>query len=266
LLARGRTAEIFAWRDGQVLKLFLEWCPTSWAEYEARVTRAIHEFGLPAPAVEGTVEVDGRRGIVFERVEGPSMLRELASKPWKLVPFARTLAELQAAIHARAAPALLSQREELERAIRGVAALSAPVKEAAWQALAQLPDSDALCHGDLHPDNVILSPRGPVVIDWMTAKRGNPLADVARTSLILRLGQPPPGTPGRRLIEFLRAAFHALYLRRYFQLRPGSPVAADLGQKELAAWQLPVAAARLREEIPTERERLLALVEASLPS
>ena len=30
LLARGRTAELFAWGDRQVLKLLYDWRPTSW--------------------------------------------------------------------------------------------------------------------------------------------------------------------------------------------------------------------------------------------
>jgi hypothetical protein len=46
-------------------------------------------------------------------------------------------------------------------------------------------------------------------------------------------------------------------LRRYFQLRPGS-------RKLLAAWQVPVAAARLEEGIVEEEEQLVALVRALL--
>ena len=37
----------------------------------------------------------------------------------------------------------------------------------------------ALLHGDLHPGNVILSPAGPVVIDWTNAGAGDPALDVA---------------------------------------------------------------------------------------
>lgn len=48
---------------------------------------------------------------------------------------------------------------------------------------------------DFHPDNVLLAARGPVIIDWPDATRGQPLADVARTSLLLRLGGLPPGWP-----------------------------------------------------------------------
>ena len=41
-----------------------------------------------------------------------------------------------------------------------------------------------LLHVDLHPDNVLLSSRGPVVIDWANARAGNPAFDVAMTWVI----------------------------------------------------------------------------------
>ena len=47
--------------------------------------------------------------------------------------------------------------------------------------LAGLPDGDQLCHGDFRPDNLVLTASGPVVLDWMTATRGVPVADVVRT-------------------------------------------------------------------------------------
>ena len=46
--------------------------------------------------------------------------------------------------------------------------------------LPRLPDGDRLLHFDLHPLNVILSPTGPVVIDWTNACVGGPGVDVAR--------------------------------------------------------------------------------------
>jgi aminoglycoside phosphotransferase (APT) family kinase protein len=44
---------------------------------------------------------------------------------------------------------------------------------------------DRLLHLDLHPENVILSPSGPFVIDWTNARRGEPALDVALTWVIL---------------------------------------------------------------------------------
>lgn len=40
-------------------------------------------------------------------------------------------------------------------------------------------EGGALLHRDLHPGNVILSPSGPVVIDWTNAGVGDPALDVA---------------------------------------------------------------------------------------
>ena len=258
LIGRGRTAEIYAWGNDQIIKLFYDWCPALWAEHEVEISQVVQEAGLPVPACGGLVEVEGRRGLIYERIQGSSMLREMLAKPWKLLWAARTLAGLQAAIHRCVVPGLPSHRQQMERCINE-AAWPQDVKEAALHALSQLPAGQALCHGDFHPDNILLAPRGPVIIDWLAATQGNPLADVARTSLLLRLGEPVSGTPGRRFINLIRAPFHALYMRRYLQLRPGS-------RQEIVAWQLPVAAARLCDRIPGEQAQLHVLVAAILSS
>jgi aminoglycoside phosphotransferase (APT) family kinase protein len=39
-------------------------------------------------------------------------------------------------------------------------------------------------HGDLHPENVILTPGGPVVIDWRNAEEGQAEFDIAMTAII----------------------------------------------------------------------------------
>lgn len=267
IIGEGRIAEVFEWDGdgsrsaaegkGQALKLFRDWCPVEWVNYEARVARTVYATGLAVPAVGDVVEVEGRWGIVYERVDGVSMLQRLTARPWAVLSFARTLAELHAGMHSRKAPGLPSQRQQLEHKIQAASPLPPELKDAALQALARLPSASAVCHGDFHPDNVMLTARGPVIIDWPDATRGHPLADVARTSLLLRLGGLPPGAARRWLVQALRASFHAAYLRRYFQLRPGS-------RELLAAWQVPVAAARLEEGIGEEEERLVELVRNSL--
>ena len=67
------------------------------------------------------------------------------------------------------------------------------MKKCALKVLERLPDDKFLCHGDFHPDQIIMSPKGPIVIDWITAIKGSPASDVAQSSLVLRLGAPPAG-------------------------------------------------------------------------
>ncbi|MFQ5986454.1 MAG: phosphotransferase family protein [Thermoplasmata archaeon] len=253
----GRTAEILAWGDGLVLKLLSEGLPKRMAEEEARATGRLHELGLPVPRVEGVVEEQGRHGIVLERIQGPSMLSRLTRFPWPVTRMARVLANLHRSIHRHRVPELPPLRGELDRRIREAPGLSVEEKGEARDALRELPDDSVVYHGDFHPGNILLAPQGPVVIDWIDAHRVHPSADVARTILLLRLGELPEGTSGRWLINRLRRRFLRAYLKRYEGIRPLPP-------EELKAWSLPVAAARLADGIPQEQRKLVAMVRATL--
>jgi uncharacterized protein (TIGR02172 family) len=257
LIGQGRTAEIFEWKNNQVLKLFLEGFPAAFLKREAQVTQAVHKAGLPVPAVEGVVEVDGRVGIVFERVEGPTMLEDMLSRPWKFARYARMMAKLQAEMHSREIAALPSLREDLEGVVQNQAGMPENVRQALVDAL-RLPDGNSVLHGDFHPENIIMSSRGPVIIDWPEAKRGNPLADAARTWLLIRMGTPTPGTKMQWLIKLSRRWFYSMYSKRYRELRPYS-------EQDMAAWRVPIVAARLFfESIAEERRDLTIFLESHL--
>jgi aminoglycoside phosphotransferase (APT) family kinase protein len=60
--------------------------------------------------------------------------------------------------------------------------------------------ADTVRHLDLHPDNVIMSPAGPVVIDWRNSDVGPPAVDVALTAVILAQValSPRPDAPAAR--------------------------------------------------------------------
>jgi thiamine kinase len=242
-IALGRTAELYAWENGQVLKLFFDWFDLEDIEFEQRMNRAVHASGLPVPAPGEIVRVNERNGLVYERVNGPNMWDTLEKQPWRLFEFARRTAELHAEMHANATrPDIPPQRRRLERKINGADRLPAALKEAALSALAALPDGGSICHGDFHPANILLTPTRAVVIDWIDASLGNPLADVARTTIILLGAAASSQVPNAALKLALRL-FHAIYLRRYFQLRPG-------GEDEYRRWLPIVAAARLSENMP----------------
>lgn len=259
VLAQGRTAEVFAWNEDAILKLYYDWCPAEWVENEIERARYIEQLGLPVPRLLERVSVKGRPGLVYERVHGPSLLQVLASRPWRVVALARLLAQLQADIHRHDGAGLPSLQGYLSRAIPRAPALSSGEKEQILWWLRQLSGRQALCHFDFHPDQVLMAPTGPVIIDWMTANCGDPLADVARTSLMLSYGSPTGEQRGRdAVLSLFRRLFHDRYLRAYLALHPG------LDQTEIEAWKVPVAAARLCEEIASEKAPLLAYLRRAL--
>jgi uncharacterized protein (TIGR02172 family) len=262
LIGSGRTADVYAWGDNRICKLFQEWMPASAIEREFAITRLAREAGLPVPAAEELVRVDGRLGIVFERVAGPSMLKALEARPQMIFSVSRLLAELHAGMHAISLPpGTYSQREQINRGIEWAKGLSEEEKNSIRAILSRLPDGEAVCHGDFHPDNVLMNGYAPVIIDWMTGTRGHPLADVARTALIFQTGGLPPGISitRRLLINASRGLIYSAYLKRYLQIHPAS-------RSEIDAWRLPLLAARLSEveDYPAEKKLLLKRIRAGL--
>ena len=262
LIGAGRTADVHAWGDERILKLFQDWMPAAAIEREFAITRVAREAGLPVPASDEIVKIDGRLGIVLERVRGPSMLKILETRPWEISSISRLLAELHARMHACILPLeSFNQREQIERGIERAKGISEMEKQAILSILAGCPDGKVVCHGDFHPDNVILTEQGPVIIDWMTGTRGHPLGDVARTALLFQTGGLPPGISFgmRLLINALRELIFSLYLKRYLQIRPAS-------RSEVAAWRLPLLAARLSEVegYPKEKKLILGRIRAGL--
>ncbi|HKY50290.1 MAG TPA: phosphotransferase, partial [Candidatus Limnocylindria bacterium] len=78
LLASGRAADVYEFTDGLVLRRYRT---DHDCVYEAAVMQHVRAHGYPAPEV---VAVAGR-DLVMERVDGPTMLRDLSSHPWRVL-------------------------------------------------------------------------------------------------------------------------------------------------------------------------------------
>ncbi len=256
LIGEGRTAEVYAWGDGQVLKLYRASCPRDWTAHEVAVVRALTAAGVPAPAVVATVEEDGRAGIVFERVPGRSLREQITAAPWRTGAAGRLLARLHGEVHALPVRGPLPRvRDHIVGNVRDLGAVLGADADRVLARLEALPDGDRVCHYDFHPDNILGDGRTWRAIDWNNAALGDPVADVARTVLMLRSPYFPPdvAAPVRAFVmalkRWLARAYEAEYGRRFGLSRPA-----------LRAWLVPVAAARLWEELPGEREWLLGIV------
>ena len=256
-VAHGRTAEIYLWDDQHVLKLYRDWCPPGWADYESKVAHSIYEAGIPSPEPGEVLDVNGRRGLIYERLEGVSMLQDLNARPRILLKHARTLAELQVQINQKSIHGLPSYKDRLRYDISNSAHLSPALRERALAALEALPNGENVCHGDFHPGNVILTDSGPIVIDWMTVCSGSRWTDVARTNLLLSIGPKGAGKLVSPLLRMAIRLYHWIYLRRYHALIPDTNLESD-------HWAPIIAAARLNEDITPEREALIKIVKEGL--
>ncbi len=132
-------------------------------QVEAAIMELARAHGFPVPRVHEVLP----DSLVIERIEGPLMSAQISRRPWLLRRHMRTLAELHDRLH------------------------EIPFEER------------SLVHFDLHPENVVMSSDGPVVIDWTNAHGGDADADLALTWLIL---ETSAGVPGRVAARAFRSA------------------------------------------------------------
>jgi aminoglycoside phosphotransferase (APT) family kinase protein len=238
LLARASTADVYAWSDGRVLKLFHERTP--WHANEVTATRVAHEARLPVPEViGGLIEVGEREGIVFEWIDGPTMTEYIEDHPDKVEDCAQQAAELQARIHAIEVTELPPLIDLLSWSIQQAEPLEEKTRKTVLDVLNGLPAGGVLCHNDFYPNNILVSPQGLVVIDWAIGTRGNPLADLARTWLISKmwlggLEEKKAPEPLQRMWQ----RFWEMYFQRYGELR-------SYNLEDLIQWRIVAAAASL---------------------
>jgi len=142
--------------------------------------------GVPVPEV---FDVAGTTDLILEAVIGPTMLEDLTRRPWRVVDHSRTLARLHNLVHA----------------VDALEWLRAPFGP-----------GNRLLHVDLHPENVMLTKRGPQIIDWEGAAQGPAEADIAMCWVLMRTSEIP-GPPVQRRVG---AAGQALFSRLFLSACP----------------------------------------------
>lgn len=184
LLASGRDGDIYAFAPGLVLRKTRDGRSIA---HEARIMEYVAAHGYPVPRID-EVRADGTE-IVMERIDGPLMMKTMEKGGIKgLRNGAQTLADLHDRLHAIPSPDWLTSLEE----------------------------GDCVLHLDLHPLNVIESPeRGPVVIDWGNARRGNALTDVAMSYVLLTCPRMPGPWITRFALQPARKWLGSQFVQRY---------------------------------------------------
>src|SRR5688572_28799358 len=153
-IGEGREAEVFAWGDDAVVKLYRPGLLGFRAE--SLILAQLHGHGVAARLID-VVDHDGRTGLVLERLRGPDMLALLQRQPWRVAALATTLARAHLAIHDVSAPSALPDLREVLAARVDRAELPARLRDFVSRTLDRLPAGDRLCHGDFHPGNVLVA-------------------------------------------------------------------------------------------------------------
>lgn len=250
-IGKGRTADVFMWGEEKVVKLFHEGFRKEAIDFEYLASKSIQEVFLVIPKVYRIVEIDGRYGIVFQFVKGSTMLDFILAKPSTILRESRKLASLHTKMHAYEMKELASQKNSFKNKIGQLQQLEPSIIKKILKYLEKLPSGEILCHGDYHPDNILISTNQMIVIDWIMAVKGNPAADVARTYYILRYASKENASKLESILLKIIQRFAAnSYLKQYCKI-------TGISKKEISQWEIIILAERLTEKILEEETFIL---------
>jgi aminoglycoside phosphotransferase (APT) family kinase protein len=214
VLGTGRGAIVYDIGGGRVLRRYRT--PLDMT-HEADTMRWVRAHGVPVPEV---FDVDGA-DIVMERVVGRALLDGLKPRPHRWPDAGRVLADLHRQLDAVPVPQWMVRRYTSD----GVA--------------------DGVIHSDLHPDNVMMTADGPMLIDWTGACAGDRGADLAQTWIIVQ----HLGLPHARTMATLEGVARGMVVRGFL---------AGIDRRRAEAWLERIATSRLDDPNikESERERL----------
>src|SRR5262245_8691806 len=230
-----------AWAGPLILRVLPREHDPRRALREAAAQNAVADLGYPAPRVlDASADLAPLGGafLVMERARGRPMLAE------RRIGVAGALVDTQARLHAldaepflRAMDAAGGREPAMFNAL--LAQLAGRVTGHAHDGLRAAvdwllahrppePARPAICHGDFHPLNVLMSGREvTAVIDWPNAVVADPAYDVAATKVILAfvpISLMPVSAPARAVIQVARLVMVRRYMaamRRRRRMAPG---------------------------------------------
>jgi len=237
--------------------------------WEATIQRAVADQEFPTPAVRLVVPEAsplGRYLVVMDAVDGdPPMaglgFRSVARQiPALMRHLPDQLAQIAVGLHSLDPEPLAAQLGALENPMPATTA-GFVEQQAAWAAelgradiaaagkrlLATEPvtSTRVITHGDLHPFNILVTGKGPVLVDWTVARIAHPAFTLGFTDLMLANPPIPLPKPGAALIRRVGRNIARRFLSTYRELAAGTPAAVDGGHIE---WHRQVHALRILVE------------------
>lgn len=233
LIASSDTVDIYK-VGNMAIKLFKEGSRKTNALYEALTHSRVEATGLRVPVIHEVSVIGSRWAIHMDLVEGKTLADLMKENPDKMDEYLNQFVDIQIEIHSKHVPKISKLKDKLIRQINELDCIDETTRYELLTRLDSMPKHTKLCHFNFSPENIIINDKGTYIVDWIAAKSGNASADVAKTYLLFSLHDPE-----------LADKYMDLFCRK-----------TDTSKKYVQDWLPIVAAARMDENIPEEKELL----------
>lgn len=236
----GRTAEVYDYDVGKVLKLYFKEVPDEIINTEYNNNKIIESLGILSAKCFDVITYENRKGLVLEKLNGISMMKAMKLNPMKSISYAISLAKVHNQIHKTVSVQLPDNKDQIIQRINNVEILTKSTKNKLHDYINKLDNGNTLCHSDFHPENVFITNNDYFVFDWSTATIGNRFSDVAHTNLLLRYGVSPDTNNKIELFitNKVRNSFADKYLNEYIKI-------SKCNKDDINKWEIPHMASML---------------------
>lgn len=184
-IAQGNTAEIYEYTKDTICKLFWNDYPKQAIELEYKNAGILYEVTHLSPKCHEQVCIDGRAGIIYDKLVGHDLLKEMIedlSDKNKILSILDEMVELQKNLLTYEGKECISYKSFLWSLV--------PERSEEYtymiKLIDELHDGDCICHGDFHPGNVWRNNDGSLsIIDCMNVCKGPREYDIARTFFLM---------------------------------------------------------------------------------
>ncbi len=185
LVAQGGQSKIYSLDKSSILRVPQREIDFAQIKYEFEVYKLMQDK-ISVPQVSSIIEIDNKPCLIMEKVIGNDLVSILKKNPLSILKLPKQLAHLHKYIfNVKINEKLLTNHAKAKYCITKSPLLSSKLKETLLDILSTLETGEALCHGDFHPGNIIMSNGKEYIIDWSSASYGSPNFDIAHTYLLM---------------------------------------------------------------------------------
>ncbi len=182
-IGAGVRAAVYLDND-HAIKLYNADCDKTWVFHEAYNMVSLEGSGIPLPKVYEVVHIRGQYGIRMDYAAGETVAGLALSGAISSADYIGILTDVQMKLLSASASLPFNVSDILSQKLHSSDLLTQAEKDALLSKLAALPRGNAVCHGDLHGQNIIKTADDYCVVDWYDATSGNPHADICRSYML----------------------------------------------------------------------------------
>ena len=178
LIANGNTAEIYTYGKNMICKLFYFGYPKEYIKHEFNNARLISKLGIITPKAYELIVVNGREGILYDRIIGNELYHKFNEENGILFD---TWMDKFVGFHKQLLQYKVNDAMNYKDFLKMFATDSKTISK-----IDLLADDNSLLHGDFHFGNVMINRADNLVlIDMMNVCKGPAIYDIARTYFLL---------------------------------------------------------------------------------